>query len=78
MKPRNVPFDRKAEKPIPLATPTALGSDRTRQTLVRWALHGCESRATREVVKLEAIYIGAQLYSSAEAYGRFIDRLNGN
>jgi hypothetical protein len=70
-------FDPKRETPIPLSNPLELGSDRTRGTLVRWATSGVRSRRTHKVIFLEAIYIGGALYSSREAYYRFIDRLNG-
>lgn len=75
--PKNKPFDRNKERPIPLSQTRELGSDRTRETLRNWALKGVKSRHTGKVVQLEAIYIGAILYSSREAYSRFLDRLNG-
>lgn len=44
-------------------------------TVVRWMTKGCRS-ASGGIVRLESVRIGASIWTSAEAVGRFLDALN--
>lgn len=62
------------EKRVPVAN---LSADRHYSTLKEYAEVGCRSKATGEMVQLEAIWEGGILVSTEEAYLRFLKKLNG-
>jgi hypothetical protein len=65
------------EERIPLNQPKRFGLDLNERTLVGWHLRGFKSRVTGKIVKLEAIYIGQQLFTSIERVNKFIADMNG-
>jgi len=46
-------------------------------TITRWAKSGVNARDKGSRITLEYCYIGGRLYTSVEAYGRWIAKLNG-
>ena len=54
----------------------ALPVQRSYSTLYRYATEGMRIRNSDEVVKLESTIVGGEIYSSREAFERFINALN--
>ncbi|MBA4019189.1 MAG: hypothetical protein C0483_18645 [Pirellula sp.] len=46
------------------------------KTLFKWVKHGCRSVVNGKRIQLEAIFQGRMLYTSREAYSRFLVALN--
>lgn len=51
--------------------------ERSERSLRRYISDGVRSKVTNEIVKLDGIYVGGELYSSVEAFHRFIEESNG-
>jgi len=47
-------------------------------TIRKWITEGCASKATGETVRLEHVQIGGRIYTSVEAYSRYIAKLSGH
>jgi hypothetical protein len=45
-------------------------------TCTRWCFTGCWSKTSRAMTRLEYLKVGGRLYTSREAFERFIARLN--
>jgi hypothetical protein len=73
-------IDLSKETPLPLKTLCSLvppgrnGRKTHISTVMRWILHGVKS-PTGEIVRLEALRLGARWVSSREALQRFSERL---
>jgi hypothetical protein len=65
------------EDTLTLGKAKRLPGSPSRRTLQRWIKDGRVSRATGEIVKLEAWQIGGRWYTSVEAFDRFLLRLKG-
>lgn len=54
-----------------------LGLQKHPTTVAKWITDGFRSQVTGGLVQLEGCYIGRELFTSREAYQRFLKKLNG-
>lgn len=50
--------------------------ERSYRTLLRYIHNGVRKKSSKEIVKLEFIRVGGEVYSSKEAFFRFLNRIN--
>lgn len=64
------------ERLLSVGEASRLPSAPTSDTIRNWILTGIKRPGDKLRVYLEHVYVGGRLYTSEEAYLRFIDRLN--
>lgn len=64
------------ERLVPLKATSEYGCSAHPKTAWKWAKHGTRSRVNGEIHKLETLFQGSMLYTSAPAYRRFLIAMN--
>jgi len=64
------------EQLFPLKSPRSYGADISADTAKRWYRNGFRSPVNGMRIKLEALFQGRVLYTSREAYARFLVAVN--
>lgn len=64
------------EKLVLLSDCRKLPGKPKKTTVMKWRIRGCINQITRQRHYIETVKIGGQLWTSEEAYQRFMEKLN--